>query len=174
MTNNNTNSTVGTKPRTGLIGGMSLKVRRQMAAEAVIESHRYRSVNDRMLSRYEAVPAVLPSADDLADMGGDIIAIAHALDSGLSASAFGTAIENGLGLRAFCRAVKAGLDVHAFSAAVNNGLSAPDFADTVESLDIDTLNWGLQCFTEQAVEVKAHPDLTERTLRWLEQRGYAA
>src|SRR5271170_7329891 len=109
----------------------------EMAAEAVIDAHRFGtprrsdSLVKRVLARYEAVTAILPTADEMTEQGGDIVAIANALTSGLVVSAFGKAIRNGLDLGAFSDAVKNGLDVKAFSKAVNSGLRVRHFGSLV-------------------------------------------
>ena len=64
----------------------------EMWAESVIEQRRFSTEEDRVLARYESdYPSLMPSADDLGDMGFDIYGLARALEAGLDAELFGKA-----------------------------------------------------------------------------------
>ncbi len=62
-------------------------------ADSVIEAHRFGSSVDRVLARWdeEDVDAVMPSSDDLASFGFDIVGLAKALEAGLDPVLFGKA-----------------------------------------------------------------------------------
>ncbi len=54
---------------------------REAAAEARLEAHRYVDETDRILARYEDVPALFPSADELKALGiTNLDKLADALD----------------------------------------------------------------------------------------------
>ncbi len=64
----------------------------EMWADSVVENRRYSTVEDRILARYESdYPSLMPSSDELSDMGFDIIGLAMALEAGLDAEMFGKA-----------------------------------------------------------------------------------
>jgi hypothetical protein len=65
----------------------------EMWADSVIDSRRFSSVEDRLLARYdeEDVDALMPSADELSDIGFDVVGLAMALEAGLDAEMFGKA-----------------------------------------------------------------------------------
>lgn len=65
----------------------------EMWAESIIEMHRFSCDADRILARWdeEDVDALMPSSDDLAAIGIDIVGLAKALEAGLDAELFGKA-----------------------------------------------------------------------------------
>jgi len=65
----------------------------EMWAESIIEMHRFGCDADRVLARWDEddVDALMPSADDLDDIGFDIVGLAKALEAGLNAELFGKA-----------------------------------------------------------------------------------
>lgn len=65
----------------------------EMWAESIIEMHRFSCDEDRILARWDEddVDALMPSSDDLAAIGFDIVGLAKALEAGLSAEMFGKA-----------------------------------------------------------------------------------
>ncbi len=134
----------------------------EMAAEAVIDSLRFgkRSLVDRVLARYETVPevpALLPSSDEMAANGGDIVAIAVALNFGLNITSFGEAIDNGLNLGTFSQALKVGFD-------------AREFAGLVRRNDIETVNNGLEHFVDCQTDESYRLSPVERVARmWGEE-----
>ncbi len=104
---------------------------------------------------------VIPSAIELKRNGGDIVAIAEALESGLSAFALG-------------RAISAGLDLWVFSEALERGLCVDHFWRWVQDIeDIEELNGALECFNEHHEEARQYPSCMERILYRVEQRCLA-
>lgn len=105
---------------------------RELWAESVIEQHRFPTEEDRFLARYESdYPSLMPSSDDLDELGFDIIGLAVALDAGLDAVWFGKAYRL-LDIAEFNIALvahAAGLDI----ALYNEGLS--HLADMVDERD---------------------------------------
>jgi hypothetical protein len=134
---------------------MTLRDVLEMAAESTIDHARFTSTPDRILARYEDVPALFPSADELTAKGADIVDIGNALDAGLDPVAFGKAIELGLDLRAFCAAYLCG------------GLHVEHFAGMVESLDMETLNGALEQVVEVIEEHTQFPNPVDRVLNRL-------
>ncbi len=129
---------------------------REQAAEAVIDAHRFgtprRNLVSRILSQYEDVPAVLPTHEEMTQMGGDIIAIAAALEAGLSVKAFGKAIQDGLNLGLFCNALKCGFKPRGFAGLVRRN-------------DIEIVNEGLDHFVDYHND-NPHPrNIMERVSR---------
>jgi hypothetical protein len=86
-------------------------------ADGVIEHHRFASDEDRVLARYEDTDTVMPSADDLADIGFDVVGLATALEAGLDPVLFGKAYPL-VDVAEFNLALTAGLDI----ALYNEGL----------------------------------------------------
>jgi hypothetical protein len=103
----------------GLIAGFPASVALAMAAEAIIDNHRYVDDTDRVLARYEDVPALFPSCEELQHMGVNVIALADALEGGLNAQAFGLVLSNGLDIEGLNQALTAGIDIPTF----NEGLA---------------------------------------------------
>lgn len=132
-------------------------------ADAIIDQHRYPDGDQDLARIGEPVCTLFPSADEMEANGGDAIAIAAALESGLDAEVFGqcysrwlkddvsafcTALKEGLCRVAFTKAVKAGLDVETFAVALDCGMLVKHFGRMVEGLDINTLNGALSNFVE--------------------------
>ena len=86
-------------------------------AEGVIEHHRFASDEDRILARYEDTDTVMPSADDLENIGFDVVGLATALEAGLNPTLFGKAYPL-VDVAEFNIALAAGLDI----ALYNEGL----------------------------------------------------
>jgi hypothetical protein len=88
-------------------------------ADAVIDRHRFGCDEDRVLARWDEsdVDALMPSSDDLSEIGFDIVGLAKALESGLNAELFGKAYRL-LDITEFNVALAAGLDI----ALYNEGL----------------------------------------------------
>jgi hypothetical protein len=64
----------------------------EMWADSVIEQRRFSCLEDRALSRYESdTPSLMPSSDELSDIGFDLVGLAMALEAGLDAELFGKA-----------------------------------------------------------------------------------
>ena len=86
-------------------------------AEGVIEHHRFASNEDRILARYEDTDSVMLSADDLENLGFDLVGLATALEAGLDPALFGKAYPL-VDVAEFNLALAAGLDI----ALYNEGL----------------------------------------------------
>lgn len=108
----------------------------EMAAESIIDAHRFADLTDRVLARFEDVDALFPSADELTAKGGDIVVIADALSAGLNPVEFG-------------RAIKAGFELS-------------EFAGLIERNNMEDVNSGLSHFADAAEEVALHPDVLDR------------
>jgi hypothetical protein len=89
----------------------------EMWADGVIDHHRFASDEDRILSRFEETDTVMPSADDLTDIGFDVVGLATALEAGLNPELFGKAYRL-VDVAEFNIALAAGLDI----ALYNEGL----------------------------------------------------
>ena len=86
-------------------------------ADGVIEHHRFANDEDRILARYEDTDTVMPSADDLENIGFDVVGLATALEAGLDPVLFGKAYPL-VDVAEFNLALAAGLDI----ALYNEGL----------------------------------------------------
>jgi hypothetical protein len=133
----------------------------EMVAETIIDKARFGSRTDSILARYEDVPTLFPSADELTEKGADIVHIGNALEAGLDPVAFGKAIELGLDLKAFSAAFECG------------GLQVEHFAGMVESLDMETLNGALEQVVEVIEEHTQFPNPTDRVLHRLGELSLA-
>lgn len=139
----------------------------ELWAETVIENHRFTSRSAQVLSRLGETTSRqvrLGSAEELAAAGHNIVAIAFALDRGVTASAVKKALKGGISLKALVSAIENGLDTGIFSRAVMCGLVVRHFASTVENMQGDELNGALENFIEHKAEVKAEPDPVRRSL----------
>lgn len=102
---------VGSETQTGTYGGWTESDAREAAIEARLEQHRYASDEDRILARYEDVPALFPSYEELQALGiTNLDQLADALDNGLSATLFGTVLGQGLDAEMFNLSLAAGID----------------------------------------------------------------
>ena len=113
----------------------------EMAAESVIDHHRFESNADRILARYEDdVPALMPSADELSEMGIDVVGLAKALTAGLNARHFGIALA---------------ADMLVID-SLNSELAA--------GIDVAVYNECLEHMVDIVAEREAHPDPVDRIL----------
>ena len=88
-------------------------------AEGVIEHHRFASDEDRILARYEETDTVMPSADDLENIGFDVVGLATALEAGLNPTLFGKAHPL-VDVAEFNIAMAAGLDIDLFNEGLDH------------------------------------------------------
>ncbi len=89
----------------------------EMWADGVIDHHRFASEEDRILARFEDTDTLMPSADDLSEIGFDVVGLAKALEAGLNPELFGKAYPL-VDVAEFNIALAAGLDI----ALYNEGL----------------------------------------------------
>src|SRR5262245_45175454 len=80
-------------------------------ADAIIDQHRFQNGDQDLARIGEPVDTLFPSADEMEANGGDAIAIAAALESGLDAEVFGQCYSRWIkdDIAAFCAALKDGL-----------------------------------------------------------------
>ena len=100
-----------------MIAGFKAKTPSKCAADSVIHAYRYPTLTDRALALTESdYPALMPSSDDLSEMGVDIVSLARALEAGLNAELFGKVITTGLlNLEEFNRSLVWGLDIPVYN-----------------------------------------------------------
>jgi hypothetical protein len=106
---------------------------------ARLEAFRFGSTGDRVLARYEDVPARFPDADVLKTMGVNTSGLADALEAGLDVDLFGKVLTQGL-------------DIDGFNATLESGINIPTF------------NEGMEHLVEHYALLQVHPDAIERTL----------
>jgi len=143
----------------------------EQASAVTLDNGRYHYRVDRVLSRFdesECGKARYPSADELEEAGVDTVALALAVNAGLTPATLGKAYHAGLDLRAFADAVAQGLNVQAFVKAFNGrALSVSEFADTLASMEISKVNDCLEMIAETVEEHQAFPDVADRVLHRL-------
>lgn len=92
----------------------------EASLEARLEAHRYETTEDRVLARYEDVPALLPSYDELRAMGLDMARFVDCLDRGLNAKNFGILLAGGMNVGAFNAYMEKAMNIAIF----NDGMAA--------------------------------------------------
>src|SRR5207253_2780154 len=122
--------------------GWSLADAIDESISARIDAHRYGSLGARILARYDEVTPLMPSSDELKEMGVNVGLLAAVLDAGLDAELFGKVVNNGL-------------DIEAFNVSLESGL------------DIALYNEGMAHLVEHNAEVAAFPTVTDRVLHRL-------
>lgn len=106
-----------------MIAGFKAEDALAMWADAVIHRYRYPTLEDRALALTESdYPALMPSSDDLDEMGVDIVCLARALETGLNAQLFGKVITTGL------------LNIDELNRSLNWGVNIPLFNEGMEHL----------------------------------------
>ena len=114
---------------------------REAATEARLEAHRYLDETDRILARYENVPALFPFLEELQALGiTNLDQLADALDNGLSATLFGKVLGQGLDAEMFNLSLAAGID------------------------NIPQFNEGMEHLVEQHALVTLHADPLDRAM----------
>lgn len=105
-----------------MIAGFKAEDAYAMWADSVIHAYRYPTLEDRALALTESdYPALMPSSDDLDEMGVDIVGLARALEAGLNAELFGKVITTGLlNLDEFNRSLASGLDIPSYNEAMDH------------------------------------------------------
>lgn len=88
-------------------------------ADGVIDHHRFASNEDRILARYEDTDTVMPSSDDLTDIGFDVVGLATALEAGLDPALFGKAYPL-IDVAEFNLALAAGLDIALYNEGMDH------------------------------------------------------
>jgi hypothetical protein len=124
-----------------LIGttGWSIADALDEALSTRLDAHRYGTLADRVLARYEDVDARFPGSEELKAMGVDIVRLADALDAGLDADLFGKVLGQGL-------------DIDGLNATLENGIDIPSFNEGLSHLvDVHELH-------------QLHPDPVDRTM----------
>jgi hypothetical protein len=101
------------------LGGWTIADMLSMSAEATIDRYRFASLSDRVLSRHEDVPALMPSADELSFMGVDIVGLARALEAGLNPELFGQVVGM-LDIASFNEELAAGLNVSLYNEGMDH------------------------------------------------------
>jgi len=102
-----------------MIAGFKAEDALEMWADSVIYCHR-RSPEDRALALTEPdYPALMPSSDDLSEMGFDIVVLARALEAGLDAELFGK-VYRLVHITEFNQALTWGLDIPAYNEAMEH------------------------------------------------------
>ncbi len=87
-------------------------------ADGVINHYRFACAEDRILARYEETDTVMPDADQLTELGFDVVGLAQALDAGLDPAMFGKAYLL-VDVAEFNLALERGLDI----ALYNEGMA---------------------------------------------------
>ncbi len=90
-----------------------------MWAEGIIDHSRFACDEDRFLARYEETDTLMPSADDLAALGFDLVALATALEAGLDPALFGKAYPL-VDVAEFNLAAAAGLDIDIYNEGLDH------------------------------------------------------